>query len=73
MAVETRTSVELSAPGEAEPSVPSPCVAACKLNAEQICTGCYRHIDEVVAWKQVGNARRRQILLQVEQRKAQLC
>lgn len=28
----------------------SPCIASCKLNADKICLGCFRHIEEIVDW-----------------------
>ena len=30
----------------------SPCIGVCTLNAEDICIGCNRHIDEII---QMGN------------------
>ncbi len=28
----------------------SPCIRNCCLDGEDICLGCFRHIDEIVAW-----------------------
>jgi predicted Fe-S protein YdhL (DUF1289 family) len=30
--------------------LPSPCVGVCLTNAENICTGCFRNIDEISGW-----------------------
>ncbi|MDB5976465.1 MAG: hypothetical protein JWR07_3225 [Nevskia sp.] len=30
--------------------VPSPCIDVCSLDDKDICLGCGRHIDEIVAW-----------------------
>ena len=30
--------------------VPSPCIDVCSLDGKDICLGCGRHIDEIVAW-----------------------
>lgn len=30
-------------------SQPSPCVRICKLDARQVCIGCGRHINEIIA------------------------
>ncbi|WP_031565634.1 DUF1289 domain-containing protein [Rheinheimera texasensis] len=40
----------------------SPCVACCKLNNDKICTGCYRHIEEIVDWNKRTDAEQQQIL-----------
>ncbi len=32
----------------------SPCIACCKLNDEKVCTGCYRHITEIVSWNKLS-------------------
>ena len=42
--------------------VDSPCVAACKLNADKICVGCYRHIDESACWNRLTDPQRQQVL-----------
>lgn len=34
----------------------SPCIASCKLNADKICVGCYRHIEEIVGWNKKSDA-----------------
>lgn len=31
-------------------SVESPCIRHCTLNEDDICVGCYRSLDEIVAW-----------------------
>jgi predicted Fe-S protein YdhL (DUF1289 family) len=36
--------------------VDSPCIACCKLNADKICLGCYRHIEEIVDWNKRSEA-----------------
>lgn len=28
----------------------SPCINICQLNAEDLCTGCWRSLDEIAAW-----------------------
>ncbi len=40
----------------------SPCIACCKLNDAKICTGCYRHIEEIVDWNKRTDAEQLQIL-----------
>lgn len=48
----------------------SPCVACCRLNADKICVGCYRHMDEIVDWRKKTPQEYQQIALNIDQRKA---
>lgn len=34
--------------------VDSPCIASCHLQAQGFCTGCYRHITEIVYWNKMS-------------------
>ena len=47
----------------------SPCVSLCTLDPEDICVGCFRHIDEITGWHGASELRRIQILQNCEQRK----
>lgn len=40
----------------------SPCVRNCCLNNNDICVGCYRHLDEIMAWQQSSPTEKKQIL-----------
>lgn len=44
----------------------SPCVARCGLNDEDYCMGCFRHIDEIVAWRDTSDAEQAAIIEQLE-------
>ncbi|MCE9678951.1 DUF1289 domain-containing protein [Shewanella sp. AS1] len=48
----------------------SPCVARCGLNDDEICMGCFRHIDEIVAWSQSDNGQKQRILDKLPQRRS---
>ncbi|TXH97991.1 MAG: DUF1289 domain-containing protein [Rheinheimera sp.] len=50
----------------------SPCVACCKLNQDKICTGCYRHIEEIVDWNKRSDAEQLQILTRCVARRSQV-
>ncbi len=50
----------------------SPCVACCKLNNDKICTGCYRHIEEIVDWNKRTDAEQQQILERCAARRQQV-
>ncbi|MEO3879670.1 MAG: DUF1289 domain-containing protein [Pseudomonadota bacterium] len=51
--------------------VESPCVACCRLNADKVCVGCYRHITEIVDWNRRTDAENAAILQQVAIRERQ--
>ncbi|ADE53150.1 DUF1289 domain-containing protein [Coraliomargarita akajimensis] len=51
--------------------VASPCTDDCVLNAEKICMGCYRHIDEIVDWRHKPDSVKREILQNCTDRRAQ--
>ncbi|MEQ1667993.1 MAG: DUF1289 domain-containing protein [Sulfuriferula sp.] len=44
-------------------TTPSPCIRNCCLNEDDVCLGCFRHIDEIVCWGEAGDDERRQALL----------
>ncbi|WMS87991.1 DUF1289 domain-containing protein [Pleionea litopenaei] len=47
------------------PLVKSPCIGICKLVAKdqaEICSGCQRTVDEIIAWPTMTNAQRQQVL-----------
>ncbi|HEX5793142.1 MAG TPA: DUF1289 domain-containing protein [Rheinheimera sp.] len=49
----------------------SPCVASCRLNADKLCVGCFRHITEIVDWNRRSDAENSAILQKVAKRKQQ--
>lgn len=51
--------------------VESPCVANCRLNADKLCVGCFRHITEIVDWNKRTDGENCAILQQVAIRKSQ--
>ncbi len=48
--------------------VASPCVRNCCLDAEDICLGCNRHIDEIMAWRTLDNEEKAKVLQQCQKR-----
>jgi predicted Fe-S protein YdhL (DUF1289 family) len=48
----------------------SPCVRNCCLNEEDICLGCFRHLDEITAWHSMSELQKQQVLQQCTMRKA---
>ena len=53
-----------------EAAAPSPCVDICRLDAQGLCVGCRRTIDEITEWPRASEARRREILRELELRTA---
>ena len=47
----------------------SPCVRNCCLNGDDICLGCFRHIDEIVAWRSYNSQERLQVITLCEERR----
>ena len=48
--------------------VPSPCRSLCKLDADEFCTGCGRHIDDIRLWRSMSDAQRQACVDQAAQR-----
>lgn len=49
--------------------VPSPCISVCRMDPESaLCQGCFRTIDEIIAWSRQGDAERRGVWQRVVQR-----
>ena len=51
--------------------VASPCIRNCCLNEEDVCLGCFRHVDEVCEWGSADSARRQTILNNAKKRKVE--
>ena len=49
----------------------SPCVNICTLDDANVCLGCYRHVDEIVAWARLDASERRAVIERTEQRRVQ--
>jgi len=51
--------------------VASPCVRNCCLDDDDVCLGCFRHMDEILAWQQLDVRAKKTVLSQCQQRKEQ--
>jgi predicted Fe-S protein YdhL (DUF1289 family) len=51
-------------------AVQSPCVDICRLDAQGLCVGCRRTIEEITEGSRASEARRREILGKLERRRA---
>lgn len=54
-----------------QPENLSPCIRNCCLNEDDICLGCFRHIDEIVGWNGKDKDEQIAIVQRSEQRKIQ--
>ncbi|MEZ0123721.1 MAG: DUF1289 domain-containing protein [Candidatus Reddybacter sp.] len=50
-------------------TIASPCVRNCCLNEGDVCLGCFRSLDEILAWRAANNEQRQGFLDRVIQRK----
>jgi len=49
----------------------SPCVRNCCLNEEDICLGCFRHLDEITGWTAMSEQQKLAVLEKCQQRREQ--
>ena len=46
----------------------SPCIRHCVLDDNRLCTGCKRHIDEIVAWARMSAAEQWSVINDLQNR-----
>lgn len=46
----------------------SPCLRLCCLDDEDVCVGCFRHLEEIRAWSKAGVEQKRIIVANAKQR-----
>jgi predicted Fe-S protein YdhL (DUF1289 family) len=46
----------------------SPCILICRLNSENYCIGCWRHLDEIRDWSQMNIQEQQRIMQDLEAR-----
>ena len=49
--------------------IESPCIRDCCLNQDDVCLGCFRHIDEIVGWQARTEKQKKIILINCQNRK----
>lgn len=42
--------------------IPSPCINICTLDADGLCQGCYRTVEEITLWSRLDPAGQRAVL-----------
>jgi uncharacterized protein len=51
-------------------SIPSPCISLCQIDdISKLCIGCWRTIDEIIAWSSNDDDAKKTVWLLIEQRK----
>ena len=48
---------------------PSPCTRVCTLDEQDVCIGCRRTLDEIIAWAGLSAAEQRAIIARLGQRR----
>jgi len=51
-----------------EDDIASPCIRSCCLDEEDICLGCFRHVEEIMEWSTATPERKREILAAADTR-----
>lgn len=60
---------------DASPKAPSsdapesPCIRSCCLDNKDICLGCFRHIDEILAWQKLNAQQKTTIINTCDERR----
>lgn len=52
-----------------EKAIASPCISVCALEEDDICSGCFRDLDEIARWSTLGNDEKRAVLHRCQQRR----
>ena len=50
-------------------TVKSPCVRNCCLDLDDICLGCFRHLDEITGWQAFSNEEKNAVVLHCQKRR----
>jgi len=48
---------------------PSPCINVCVLDADGLCRGCLRTLDEIARWMSMSAAEQRQVIAELNERR----
>ncbi|MBD2860170.1 DUF1289 domain-containing protein [Spongiibacter sp. KMU-158] len=52
----------MSSKSAVEKPVASPCISVCVLDEQDICTGCFRNVQEITEWSVLSNEARREVV-----------
>lgn len=51
-------------------SVASPCINVCRMDANGLCEGCFRTLDEIACWSIYEDDEKRSVLAQLPERRS---
>lgn len=54
-----------------DPAPPSPCINVCVLDADGLCRGCLRTLDEIARWMSLTPSEQRQVIETLAERRRQ--
>jgi uncharacterized protein len=54
--------------GESQSTIDSPCIRCCTLDERDICVGCFRTLNEILAWNKSSIADKTEILERAKRR-----
>ncbi len=49
--------------------IKSPCTGKCSIDIQDVCIGCYRHLDEITSWKNMSDQEKQQVIVSCNKRK----
>ena len=55
---------------DTEETIESPCIRNCCLDESDICLGCYRSMNEIMAWASMSKSEQKVVLQNAKQRAA---
>lgn len=47
------------------PPASTPCIRVCTLDRDGVCIGCHRTVDEIIRWRDIGEAERLRLMREV--------
>ena len=51
--------------------IASPCVRNCCLDEDDVCLGCFRHVDEIMQWRELTEPQKQAVITLTVERRAQ--
>lgn len=54
-----------------EKKIASPCISVCALDENDVCSGCFRDLEEIARWSSMNNEQKRVVLLLCRDRRQQ--
>ena len=58
-------------PDTVEQKIASPCISVCALDENDVCSGCFRDLEEIARWSSMDNEQKRDVLLLCRDRRKQ--